>query len=132
MTVTSKRADTTIVLDFETTGLSPDYGDRAIEIGAVKLVDGKVVETFQKLMYPGKRIDFFIESYTGITNSMLKKAPPCEEVMCEFSDFINGYTSSALTTARCSGVGKCWNSAGATLFIRSSVHWALKITAISS
>ena len=91
MTVTSKRADTTIVLDFETTGLSPDYGDRAIEIGAVKLVDGKVVETFQKLMYPGKRIDYFIESYTGITNSMLKKAPPCEEVMCEFSDFINGY-----------------------------------------
>jgi len=91
MTVTSKRADTTIVLDFETTGLSPDYGDRAIEIGAVKLVDGEVVETFQKLMYPGKRIDSFIESYTGITNSMLNKAPPCEEVMCEFSDFINGY-----------------------------------------
>ena len=60
MTNTSKRADTTIVLDFETTGLSPDYGDRAIEIGAVKLVDGKVVETFQKLIYPGKRIDSFI------------------------------------------------------------------------
>jgi len=91
MTDTSTRADTTIVLDFETTGLSPDQGDRAIEIGAVKLVDGKVVETFQKLMYPGRRIDSFIESYTGITNSMLKSAPPCEEVMCEFSDFINGY-----------------------------------------
>jgi DNA polymerase-3 subunit epsilon len=91
MTDTSTRADTTIVLDFETTGLSPDHGDRAIEIGAVKLVDGKVVETFQKLMYPGKRIDSFIESFTGITNSMLKSAPPREEVMCEFSDFINGY-----------------------------------------
>ncbi len=88
---TSTRADTTIVLDFETTGLSPDQGDRAIEIGAVKLVDGKAVETFQKLMYPGRRIDSFIESYTGITNSMLKSAPPCEEVMAEFSDFINGY-----------------------------------------
>jgi len=91
MTVTNVRADTTIVLDFETTGLSPDQGDRAIEIGAVKLVEGEVVETFQKLMYPGKRIDSFIESYTGITNNMLKNAPPCEEVMCEFSDFINGY-----------------------------------------
>lgn len=88
---TSTRADTTIVLDFETTGLSPDQGDRAIEIGAVKLVDGKAVETFQKLMYPGRRIDSFIESYTGITNSMLKSAPPCEEVIAEFSDFINGY-----------------------------------------
>jgi DNA polymerase-3 subunit epsilon len=31
-------AETVVVLDFETTGLSPDYGDRAIEIGAVKLV----------------------------------------------------------------------------------------------
>jgi DNA polymerase-3 subunit epsilon len=91
MTDTSTRADTTIVLDFETTGLSPDQGDRAIEIGAVKLVDGKVVETFQKLMYPGRRIDSFIEDYTGITNSMLRSAPPCEEVMCEFSDFISGY-----------------------------------------
>jgi DNA polymerase-3 subunit epsilon len=91
MTNTSTRADTTIVLDFETTGLSPGHGDRAIEIGAVKLVDGEVVETFQKLMYPGRRIDSFIESYTGITNNMLRSAPPCEEVMCEFSDFINGY-----------------------------------------
>ena len=54
-------------------------------------MEGVAVETFQKLMYPGKRIDSFIESYTGITNNMLKNAPPCEEVMCEFSDFINGY-----------------------------------------
>ncbi|MDH5473330.1 MAG: 3'-5' exonuclease [Gammaproteobacteria bacterium] len=84
-------ADTVIVLDFETTGLSPDYGDRAIEIGAVKLVDGVQVDRFQKLMYPGKRINAFIENYTGITNSMLKQSPPCKEVMTEFADFINGF-----------------------------------------
>ncbi len=84
-------ADTVIVLDFETTGLSPDQGERAIEIGAVKLVDGEVIDTFQQLMYPGKRIDYFIESYTGITNNMLKNAPPCSEVMREFSDFIDGF-----------------------------------------
>lgn len=84
-------ADTVIVLDFETTGLSPDYGDRAIEIGAVKLIEGELVEQFQQLMNPGRRIDSFIESYTGITNSMLKKAPPCEEVMMEFSEFIDDF-----------------------------------------
>ena len=83
-------ADTVIVLDFETTGLSPDYGDRAIEIGAVKLVGGEIVDRFQQLMNPGKRINSFIEDYTGITNKMLSKAPPCKEVMLEFSDFING------------------------------------------
>ena len=84
-------ADTVVVLDFETTGLSPGYGDRAIEIGAVKLVDGKAVDRFQQLMNPGQRVSGFIEDYTGISNSMLKNAPPCEEVMLAFSDFINGY-----------------------------------------
>ncbi len=85
------KADTVIVLDFETTGLSPDYGDRAIEIGAVRIENGEVVERFQALMNPGRRIDSFIEGYTGITNGMLKDAPSCKEVMHEFADFINGY-----------------------------------------
>ena len=84
-------ADTVIVLDFETTGLSPDYGDRAIEIGAVRIEGGEVVERFQALMNPGRRIDNFIEGYTGITNGMLKDAPPCKEVMHDFADFIDGY-----------------------------------------
>ena len=78
---------TVIVLDFETTGLSPDYGDRAIEIGAVKIEQGEVVDRFQSLMNPGMRISDFIEGYTGITNTMLKTAPPCEEVMEAFADF---------------------------------------------
>jgi DNA polymerase-3 subunit epsilon len=91
MKMTDNNADTVIVLDFETTGLSPDQGERAIEIGAVKLVDGFIVDTFQQLMYPGKRINYFIENYTGITNSMLEDAPPCGEVMSEFSEFIDGF-----------------------------------------
>ena len=85
------KANTVVVLDFETTGLSPDYGDRAIEIGAVRIENGEVVERFQELMNPGRRIDSFIEGYTGITNGMLKDAPPCKEVMHKFADFINGY-----------------------------------------
>jgi len=91
MTDTESSAASIIVLDFETTGLSPDQGERAIEIGAVKLIDGEVVDTFQQLMYPGKRINHFIEDFTGITNNMLKDAPACGEVMREFSDFIEGF-----------------------------------------
>ena len=80
-------ANTVIVLDFETTGLSPDQGDRAIEIGAVKIEGGEVIDRFQSLMNPGQRISAFIESYTGITNAMLKTAPPCSDVMAAFADF---------------------------------------------
>ncbi len=43
-------ASSVVVLDFETTGLSPNMGDRPIEIGAVRLVDGQVTESFQQLM----------------------------------------------------------------------------------
>ncbi|MCV5989772.1 exonuclease domain-containing protein, partial [Escherichia coli] len=71
------QANSVVVLDFETTGLSPTLGDRAIEIGAVKLVNGEVVDSFQQLMNPGFRVSSFIENYTGITNNMLRIAPSC-------------------------------------------------------
>jgi DNA polymerase-3 subunit epsilon len=82
-------ANSLVILDFETTGLSPDNGDRAIEIGAVKIENGQVTEQFQELMNPGRRVSYFIEDYTGITNSMLSKAAPCDEVMERFSHFIH-------------------------------------------
>lgn len=87
----STSADSVVVLDFETTGLSPNQGDRAIEIGAVKLINGVVVDTFQQLMNPGFRVSGFIERYTGISNAMLQEAPSCESVMSEFADFIQGH-----------------------------------------
>ncbi|MCK4898276.1 MAG: 3'-5' exonuclease [Anaerolineales bacterium] len=85
------KADTIVVLDFETTGLSPDMGDRAIEIGAVSIENGEVTGRFQQLMNPGRRISSFIEDYTGISNEMLADAPSCKEVMNQFADFIGGY-----------------------------------------
>jgi DNA polymerase-3 subunit epsilon len=63
-------------------------GDRAIEIGAVRLKNGLVVERFQALMNPGKRVSTFIEDYTGINNHMLSQAAPCDEVMREFANFM--------------------------------------------
>jgi DNA polymerase-3 subunit epsilon len=84
-------ANTVVVLDFETTGLSPGLGDRAIEIGAVRIEEGTVTARFQELMNPGQRVSGFIESYTGITNAMLANARPCAQVMRDFSKFIAGY-----------------------------------------
>ena len=83
-----ENANSLIVLDFETTGLSPNNGDRAIEIGAVKIEQGIISDKFQSLMNPGFRINSFIENYTGITNQMLSKAAPCDEVMDKFADFM--------------------------------------------
>lgn len=86
--MTSHPPETIIVLDFETSGISPDCGDRAIEIGAVKLCGDRIVERFQSLMNPGLRISSFIENYTGISNEMVRQAPDAGEVMQAFAGFI--------------------------------------------
>jgi len=79
------------VIDFETTGLSPAQGDRATEIAAVILHDGKVVDRYQSLMNAGVRIPSFIEALTGISNDMIRSAPPVADVMREVSAFIGDY-----------------------------------------
>jgi DNA polymerase-3 subunit epsilon len=81
----------TIVLDFETTGLSPQYGDRPIEIGAVRIENETITDRFQSLMNPGFRVSSFIESYTGISNEMVESAPPCDVVMDRFAEFIGDH-----------------------------------------
>ncbi len=78
------------VIDFETTGLSPGLGDRAIEIGIVLMEGDQVVERFQSLMNAGVRISSFIEAYTGISNEMVARAPKAAEVMAEASRFVGG------------------------------------------
>ncbi|WP_325170155.1 3'-5' exonuclease [Noviherbaspirillum pedocola] len=79
------------VIDFETTGLSPAQGDRATEIAAVLLEDGKVVDRYQSLMNAGVRIPSYIEGLTGISDAMVRKAPKAAEVMREVSDFVGDY-----------------------------------------
>ncbi|MCL2790731.1 MAG: 3'-5' exonuclease [Desulfobulbus sp.] len=91
-----------IVLDFETTGHSPAYGDRPIEVGAVRIERGMVVDRFQALMNPGFTISWFIESLTGISNELVAEAPDCEEVMARFADWI-GDTPLAAHNARFDG-----------------------------
>jgi DNA polymerase-3 subunit epsilon len=80
-----------IVIDFETTGLSPNLGERTIEVGAVLIQNDQIVDRYQSLMNPGVRISGFIEDYTGITNRMLSSAPSVKEVMGELKDFIGSH-----------------------------------------
>lgn len=68
------------VIDFETTGLSPAMGDRATEIAAVILEGGRVVDRYQSLMNAGVRVPAHIEALTGISNAMLREAPPASDV----------------------------------------------------
>ena len=79
---------TVAVIDFETTGLSPHYGDRTIEVGAVLVSDNQIVDRFQSLMNPKMRVSSFIEEYTGITNRMLSTAPDINDVMKKLKSFI--------------------------------------------
>lgn len=79
------------VIDFETTGLSPELGDRATEIAAVIMENGKVVDRYQSLMNAGKRIPPFIQSLTGISDAMVRSAPGADKVMQEVVDFVGDY-----------------------------------------
>lgn len=81
-------SQTLAVLDFETSGMSPDQGDRAIEVGAILLKNGQVVDSFQSLMNPGFSVNGFIQDFTGISNAMLQKAPDNATVMAGFAEFI--------------------------------------------
>jgi len=80
-----------VVIDFETTGLSPDHGARATEIAAVLVRDGHVVDRYQNLMNAGQRIPAFIQGLTGITNTMIRQAPPAAQVMAEVADFVGDH-----------------------------------------
>ena len=76
------------VIDFETTGLSPNSSCRATEIAVVMLENGRIVERYQSLMNAGVRVPAFIEQLTGISNAMLRTAPSAQQVMNEVNEFV--------------------------------------------
>jgi len=78
------------VIDFETTGLSPEDGDRATEIAVVIVEAGRVVDRFASLMNAGLRIPAFITEFTGITNAMVRASPPAARVMADVARFVGG------------------------------------------
>ncbi|HXH55405.1 MAG TPA: 3'-5' exonuclease [Gammaproteobacteria bacterium] len=76
-----------VILDFETTGSSPNYS-RIIEVGAIIISDTNIVDKLSQLMYPGRSIPYFITNFTGITNQMVKGKPSPEEFMPTLKNFI--------------------------------------------
>ena len=79
------------VLDFETTGMSPDCGACPTEIAVVLVRDGQILDRYQSLMNGNIWIPPFIQSLTGITNAMVRKAPPMGQVMNEAIEFAADY-----------------------------------------
>src|SRR5262245_20738308 len=56
-----------VVLDFETTGLSPEEGDRITEVAAIRIRNDRIVERFESVANAGRRLSEFIIQLTGIT-----------------------------------------------------------------
>lgn len=81
--------DTFVLLDLETTGLSPKE-DRIIEIGAIKYEKGKFVSKLETFVNPARRIPDRIIEVTGITDDMVASAPYIEAVIGELVDFLQG------------------------------------------
>jgi DNA polymerase-3 subunit epsilon len=84
-----------VMLDFETTGLSPAMGDRITEVAALRIVGGEVVARYVSLINCGVRIPSFITGLTGITQAMVDHAPPVGEVMPQLLEFIGSDPLSA-------------------------------------
>jgi len=78
-----------IVFDIETCGRSPEYRNHIIEISALKVRDGVVVDEFSSLVKPRIRIPSEVISLTGIDNEMVSDAPSVRDVLSNFTAFIN-------------------------------------------
>lgn len=76
-----------ISIDLETTGLNPKL-DKIIEIGGVKVLDGKVTDTFSTFISPGMKLKEQVVELTGIRDEMLTDAPPLDEVMPKLRAFL--------------------------------------------
>lgn len=78
--------DTFVVFDIETTGLSKET-ESITEIGAVKVVDGKIIDRFSTFVNPERPIPAEITKLTGITNEMVADAPVITEILPRFLEF---------------------------------------------
>lgn len=80
-----------IVIDVETNGAIPENDDLLL-LSATKITDGKIVETFSKLVKPSRPQTEELELLTGITNDDLNEADNVESVICEFKAFAKDCT----------------------------------------
>jgi len=81
--------ETYVVFDLETTGLYPNSGDSIIEIGAVKIKDGKIIDRYDELVNPNKLLSEEIIKITGITNEMLEGKRTEEMALKDFMKWVD-------------------------------------------
>jgi DNA polymerase III epsilon subunit len=84
------RSERIVVIDLETTGLYPELGDMIIEIAAIPIVNSEIQteSSFETFVNPRKEIPPHITKINHITNSMVKDAPPIEEVLPKLLEYI--------------------------------------------
>ncbi len=76
-----------VVFDIETTGLN-SHTNEIIEIGAVKIKAGRIVDRYSQLINPGRPIPYHITEITSITDEQVANEPKIDEVIGKFVDFI--------------------------------------------
>lgn len=76
-----------ISIDLETTGLNPKH-DKIIEIGAIKVIDGKQVASFSTFVNPGRRLEERIMALTGIVQEQVDEAPAIEQILPKLMIFL--------------------------------------------
>lgn len=81
-----------VVFDLETTGLNANEGEEIIEIGAVKVKNGEIIETFDELIKPSKEIPLNITEITGITNEMVNDKRNEKDALITFLNWAEGAT----------------------------------------
>ena len=86
------QGETYVVFDTETTGFNAGLSDQMIEIGAVKIRDGIVIDSFDRLINPGRHIDAEITKLTGITDIMVSECDNEEVVTKDFKEWIGDLT----------------------------------------
>ena len=90
MITSMKLTDITyVVFDLETTGLYPNSGDSIIEIGAVKIKGGNIIDRYDELVYPSKLLSEDIIKITGITNEMLAEKRKEKECIIDFMNWVS-------------------------------------------
>ncbi|GGE65264.1 PolC-type DNA polymerase III [Priestia taiwanensis] len=83
--------ETYVVFDVETTGLSAAY-DTIIELAAVKIKEGEIIERFERFANPNHPLSATTIELTGITDDMVKDAPQVDVVLREFKEWMEDYT----------------------------------------
>lgn len=78
-----------VFIDIETTGMGPQ-NSRVLEIGALRVENGKVTKTYKQLINPGEPVPSFITRLTGITSADVAGAPLFHEVAAELTELFRG------------------------------------------